>query len=110
MSSSTRSTCVSLAQSHALNAAISCICRPDLVSLSNVELHDTLLALVEDRGGHGEALAPVILLPKEPSKLLESTGLIRSCWVNVATLRLLRVIQLHFSHQEWLIPEAMHIR
>ncbi len=98
------------AQCLAVNAATSCICRPHLVSLSNVELHDALLALVEDRGGHGEALATVILLPKKPSKLLECTGLIRFCWVNVATLRLLWVIQLHFSHQEWLIPEAMHIR
>lgn len=97
------------AQCHTVNAAKFCVCRPHLVSLPNVELHDALLGLVEHRGGHRQALAPVILLPKEPSKLLEGTGLIRFCWVNVATLRLLWVIQLHFSHQERVIPEAMHI-
>ena len=41
---------------------INLFCEPHLVAFSNVELHDTLLALVEHWGCHGQTLAPVILL------------------------------------------------
>ena len=59
---------------------------PDLVAFANVELHDTLLALVEYRSGHGQPLISVILLPQEASQLLEGGALVRVGRVNVAAL------------------------
>lgn len=48
----------------------------NLVALANVELHDSLLALVEHWSGHGEPLPSVILLPQEASQLLEGSALV----------------------------------
>ena len=79
-----------------------------LVALSNVELHDPLLALVEDWGRHRQALPSVILLPQEPCQLLEGTGFVCLHWVNVAALGLSWVIQFHLSYQEWLVPGPKH--
>ena len=75
-----------------------------LVPFPNVELHDSLLAFVENRGCHGQLLPSLILLPQKSSQLLEGTGLISGCWVDPAAVRLAWLIQLDLSYQEGLVP------
>ena len=80
-----------------------------LVALPNIELHDTLLGLVEHRGGHRQAFLPVVLLAQETSQLLEGGGFVRFHGVCVAIVGgLALVIQLHLCYQERFIPVNAH--